>query len=546
MARLSQAELLSGLSQIVGPAHLSTERADRIAYSADFWPKAQIWKLRGEIERHPPDCVVWPAEEGEIAAILRFCHERLVPVVPYGGGSGVCGGTIPLHGGVVVDVKRMRRVLAVDQESFTAYAEAGINGQHLEDRLNAQGLTLGHFPSSIMCSTLGGWVAARSAGQYSSRYGKIEDMTLGIRMVTADGTVLDTRERGPGAPDWNQLLIGSEGTLGIITAVELKVQPYPEARRLRAYRFRHLTDGLRGARAVMQAGLQPIVLRLYDPFDSLIAIGRDPEDKGGRRGPLDLLRGLVSMSGKPAPDAKRPGFITRRLRRVGSQARKAALLGALSAPGVVNRLANAAPSPCLLITGFEGPAEAIHADAWSAGELLTEAGGVDAGARLGEAWLQHRYAVSFKQSKIFQLGAFADTMEVATTWDRLEGLYDAVRAALTPHVFIMAHFSHAYREGCSIYFTFVGYRRDPARLEQLYDRVWKLGTDAVLASGGTVSHHHGVGMSKMGAMVREHGEMLRVWRALKDAVDPHNVMNPGKLFPEAPSSRPATRRWSAS
>jgi len=132
------------------------------------------------------------------------------------------------------------------------------------------------------------------------------------------------------------------------------------------------------------------------------------------------------------------------------------------------------------------------------------------------------------------MGGFVDTMEVASTWDRLEGMYDAVRRALAPHVFVMAHFSHAYREGCSIYFTFVGYRRDAAKSEQLYDRVWRVATDAVVGAGGTVSHHHGVGMSKMNAMVQEHGHMLRVWRALKDVVDPHGVMNPGKLFPDAP------------
>ncbi|MCA9514131.1 MAG: FAD-binding oxidoreductase, partial [Myxococcales bacterium] len=421
--------------------------------------------------------------------------------------------------------------------SLTVSAEAGINGQHIEDHLNAAGLTLGHFPSSIMCSTLGGWLAARSAGQFSSRYGKIEDMVLGLKVATPDGAVLDTAERAPGAPDWTQLIVGSEGTLGVITEAVLKVQPLPEARRLRAYRFRHLADGLKGARAVMQAGLRPIVLRLYDPFDSLMAFGKDPEQKTSpRTRPFDAIRSLLSSpSGgahDDAPAKKVPGFLAKRLEPWSKKAKHAAITTALSAPTLLNRLAQAAPSPCLMIVGFEGPAEAIHADAIAADELLTACGGVDAGARLGESWLEHRYAVSFKQSRLYQLGAFVDTMEVATTWDRLETLYHGVRSALSPHVFIMAHFSHAYREGCSIYFTFAGYRKDAARLEQHYERVWQLATDAVVANGGTVSHHHGVGLSKMAAMPREHGEMLRVWRALKDAIDPHGVMNPGKLFPD--------------
>lgn len=538
MTRISQAELLAGVTRIVGPDHVSTTRPDRIAYSADFWPRAQIWKQGGDVDRYPPDCVVWPADEREVSQLLRFCHDHLVPVVPYGGGSGVCGGTIPIHGGVVVDTKRMQRVLAVDTESLTISAQAGINGQHIEDRLNVRGLTLGHFPSSIMCSTLGGWVAARSAGQYSSRYGKIEDMVLGVRLVLADGTVLDTADRAPGAPDWNQLVIGSEGTLGLITSAELKVHRLPEARRLRGYRFRRLADGLRGARVVMQAGLRPTVMRLYDPFDSLIALGKNAsgEQGEGGGGPLAALRGLFSGGGSPNVAATgrsvRPGFFKRRFAPIARATRQSVLTAALSAPGLVNTMAHAVPTSCLMIVGFEGSSDAVHADAWSAGELLVECGGVDAGAGPGEAWYAHRYNVSFKQSAIYGMGAFADTMEVATTWDRLEGLYEAVRRALTPHVFLMAHFSHAYREGCSIYFTFAGHRRDPRRAEQHYERVWQLATEAVIGAGGTVSHHHGVGMSKMGAMAREHGQMLRVWRALKGALDPHGVMNPGKLFPD--------------
>ena len=542
MARLSQAELIQGLARIVGEQHLSTARPDRVAYSADFWPKAQIWKLGGDVERYPPDCVVWPADEAEVARVLRFCHDHLIPVIPYGGGSGVCGGTIPLHGGVVVDVKRLGRLTAVDAVSRTVVAEAGVNGQQLEDRLNALGYTLGHFPSSIMCSTLGGWLAARSAGQFSSRYGKIEDMVLSLRVVFPDGTVLDTGDRGAGSPDWTQLICGSEGTLGVITAAELKVEPRPEARELRAWRFRHLADGLRGARAVMQAGLRPIVLRLYDPFDSLIALGKDkahgaPPSEVAAPGRLDALRQLFSATG--ARVGAGAAGLARHLEPLARAAKRSAVVGALSTPALTNRLANAAPASCLMITGFEGPAEAVQAEAWAANALLAEAGGVDAGPRPAEAWLARRYHVSFKQSGIYELGGFVDTMEVASTWDRLDTMYEAVRRALSPHVFVMAHFSHAYREGCSIYFTFAGHRHDPKKAEQLYDRVWKLGTEAVSAAGGTVSHHHGVGMSKMDAMVREHGPMLRVWRALKDAVDPHGVMNPGKLFPAAAAAEGA-------
>jgi alkyldihydroxyacetonephosphate synthase len=526
MQRLTQNELISGLVAIVGAPHVSTSRVDRIAYSADFWPKAQIWKMGGDIERFPPDCIVWPRTPAEVASILKFCDEHLVPVVPYGAGSGVCGGTVPIHGGVVVDVKRMRHIQSLDADSLTVVVDAGMNGQHLEDALNARGFTLGHFPSSIMCSTVGGWVAARSGGQFSSKYGKIEDMVLGLEVVLPGGELLTTHHRMPGAPDWTQLIIGSEGTLGVITSAELKICRMPEARRFRAFRFKSVAAGLRGMRAVMQAGLRPIVLRLYDPFDSLIALGKEHDAAPKEHGPLGTLRNIFERAlARPADRLERA------MAPVKHAATKAALATGLAVPSLTNRLANAAPSPCLLITGFEGTEAESQADLAKAIDILTREGGLDSGARLGEAWLEKRYAVGFKQTKMMNLGAWVDTMEVATTWDRLEALYDAVRRAVSPNAFIMAHFSHAYREGCSIYFTMAGHRKDAERAEQHYERTWELAMDAVLAAGGTVSHHHGVGLHKVAAMAREHGGMLKAWYALKQTLDPHGIMNPGKLFP---------------
>jgi alkyldihydroxyacetonephosphate synthase len=530
MVSLSQPELLARLSAVVGERGVSTARPDRIAYGTDFWPKTQIWKQLGDIDRFPPDCVVWPTSTAQVSAVLALCNEHGVPIVPYGGGSGVCGGTIPIHGGVVLDLKRMRRVREVDTVSLSIEAEAGLNGQHLEDRLNSLGLSLGHFPSSIMCSTLGGWLAARSGGQFSSRYGKIEDMVEHLEVVLADGTVLDTRHRSPGAPDWTQVFVGSEGTLGVITAARLKVHPVPAARALRGLRFRQLKDAMRAMRAVMQAGLRPMVLRLYDPFDSLIALGKEAPAAATEAtepapgGKLRALAGaLATRSRQQLTDAVAP---------LGKALKRTALISALSAPPVVNRIAGNLPAPCLLIVGFEGEPDFVGAEMAGAMRVLADHGGTDLGAAPGEAWLARRYAVGFKQTKMFELGAFVDTMEVATTWDRLATLHEAVREALTPHAFVMAHFSHAYREGCSIYFTFGAHKGDPQRAERHYERCWEAATDAVLSAGGTLSHHHGVGLMKRGGMVREHGAMLKVGRALKRTLDPRGIMNPGKLWPD--------------
>lgn len=529
MAQYSTEELVADLAKLVGEEHVSVSEPDRVAYSADFWPKAQIWKMGGDIARFRPDVIVWPSDEEEISALLAHCHGRRVPVIPYGAGSGVCGGTIPIHGGVIVDVKRLNRLRAVDRISHTIMVDAGINGQLLEDRLNGHGLTLGHFPSSIMCSTLGGWLACRSAGQFSSRYGKIEDMVLNLRLVTADGSILDTGGRSPGAPDWTQLLVGSEGTLGIITSAELRVHPKPQASLFRGWKFKQLPDALGAMRRIMQSGLKPNVLRLYDPFDTLLALGKKGE-KRASHGLLDRIKGFI-------PFDRLAQATSRVFDPVVKKTKERAVAGALSSPGVINKLIHALPSNCLLIIGFEGVSESVEEDLWRASQILADQGGTDAGSEPGDNWLKSRYDVSFKQSSMYAAGAFVDTMEVATTWDRIYGLFDEVRDAVSPHALIMAHFSHAYREGCSIYFTFAAYRRDLKKAEKLYDQIWTAALEAAHRAGATISHHHGVGLSKKHAMAQEHGEMLCVWRAIKDVLDPHGIMNPGKLFPDGAGAR---------
>lgn len=506
--------LLRELRAAVGEEHLRRGEPERIAYSSDMWPRHQIWKLAGQVRRHPPDAVVWPADTSQIAEIVRVCRRHGVPLIPYGAGSGVCGGAVPIRGGIVMDVKRMNRFLSVNDYDLTVTAEAGINGMHLEEELVDRGYTLGHFPSSILCSTLGGWLAARSAGQYSSRYGKIEDMVVSMEVVLPDGTVVET---GPDQPfDWTQVLVGSEGTLATITKATLRIHPAPAAQSFRGYRFRTVEDALRGMRRVMQSGLLPNVMRLYDPFDSLLH-GSESGKSGGVSSMLDPIREL--LSGRTGGSGGKVG-------------RKAAISLALSAPGLLNRVIGSLPVSCLMIIGFEGLQREVDDDMQRARRILEGLGGVDGGEGPGDRWLAKRYAVSFKQSPVFDAGAFVDTMEVATTWGRLMGLYREVRRSLSSHVMVMAHFSHAYREGCSIYFTFAAYRRDPAALERLYDRVWNDGLAAVLRVGASISHHHGVGYAKRDHMRREHGAGIHLLYGVKDTLDPTEVMNPGKVLPD--------------
>jgi alkyldihydroxyacetonephosphate synthase len=266
----------------------------------------------------------------------------------------------------------------------------------------------------------------------------------------------------------------------------------------------------------MQAGLQPNVVRLYDPFDSLLH--SSDGDSGG---------GAVSSILQPIRD-----LLGGRMRALKRGLPRIALARVLGRASMVNALIKSIRVSCLLILGFEGKSAQVDADIAAARRIMENAGGVDGGEEPGKRWLAHRYNVSFKQSAIFDAGAFADTMEVSCTWSRLNDVYRSVREAVSPSVVVMAHFSHAYREGCSIYFTFAGFKRNPEALERLYEKVWVDAMGAVVRAGGSISHHHGIGLAKRDVMGREHGAGIHLLYALKDGLDPNEQLNPGKLLPD--------------
>jgi alkyldihydroxyacetonephosphate synthase len=480
--------------------------------------------------------------------VVKLAREQRIPIVPYGGGSGVCGGAVPVHGGITIDTKRMQQLRAVHGAELICDVEAGLSGERFERELARRGYTFGHFPSSIYCSTVGGWLATRAAGQLSTKYGKVEDRCAGLTVVTGRGEVIETDgpSRALRGPSWTQLLLGSEGTLGVITSARLRLSPAPQLRVFRGFEVDDVAAGVAAIRRVLQKGLRPAVVRLYDELDTLInSLGHhEDEDRRAVLGPRPPIETGALPAWPGPPPAEPDGLVARLIDFArGKHLRRDAMHAALGQSQLVNRLAGTvaeklARRGCRLIIGLEGARIRTEVEAALTFHELEAAGARDKGEDPGWAWLRHRYAVSYRMSPVFRDGAFVDTMEVASSWERLMDLYHSVRTAIGRHALVMAHFSHAYPDGCSIYFTFVGTARDAAAAERLYDAIWRDGLDATIQVGGTISHHHGVGLLKAPFMAAEHREAMAIFEATKTAFDPDGIMNPGKmgLAPRGPGA----------
>lgn len=497
----------------------SNAPVDRICYARDLWPRHHLAVRAGRIAEHAPAAVAWPRDTAEVQRLVAWCAAEGVELVPFGAGSGVCSGVLPSEQTLVVDLKRMARWRRLDPEAGTVEVEAGVQGIRFEEELQARGLTVGHFPSSILCSTVGGWVAARGAGQCSGLYGKIEDMVVSLECVDGRGERARLHRRAHG-PSLVPLWVGSEGVLGIVTSVALRLHPFPEHRSLAGYAFGHLDEGWEAIRALVQRGLRPAVCRLYDPFDSLLA------RLGAVRPRRHAAAGGNAVGRGAALQAKLMG---------------SALLRPRVANGAIAALGSRLLGGSLLVLVFEGPRDDCEAQLAEADRLTHQAGARRLGPGPARHWLAHRYGISYRQAPVFIAGGFADTMEVAAPWSRLGELYGAVREALGRHAVVMAHLSHAYPDGCSIYFTFAGAGRDDADCERRYDRAWSDALDATVRAGGTLSHHHGVGRSKATKLGAELGVGVELVAAVRQAHDPAGILNPGNMRPAQGGRRPPRR-----
>lgn len=541
----SDVDVVSALQSVVGPARISERSDDLDTYARDLWPRYLLATAGRQPLPTRPQAVLWPSSAAEVQAVMRWCSQHGVPVVPFGAGSGVAGGAVGPSGSVVLDTKRLRGV-QIDAERMTVTFEPGILGWHLEERLNRQGLSLGHFPSSIMCSTAGGWLATRGAGQMSTKYGKIEDMVRSLELVTGSGELLRLENGDRGGTDWLQLAVGSEGTLGVITSATCGVRRMPKSRQLRGFSFPSIEAACAGIQRVLQSGLRPAVVRLYDEIDTLLS-GMSRHNKSKHEAPFSLGFGVAGIDFDEVLNLLRAD--ARKLRGRVERWLVQRLLGETEPLSrIASHLLERFAAGSLMVLGFEGEPDIVTAEDAAARDLLGREGGRDLGEEPGQHWLRHRYDVSFKMSRAFRAGAFTDTIEVATTWDKLMPLYREVRNAVAPYALCMAHFSHAYSDGCSIYFTMIARRRAAFDLtdgenrvavaedQSQYDSLWRAAMQATLRIGATISHHHGVGRLKAPFMPGEHAGSLRILSALKSAFDPQHICNPGNLAEDAPPS----------
>lgn len=500
-------DLAAALASRVPGLRVSTGTADLAASSRDLWPRALVDIQSGELPRNRPAAVAWPESAEQLGALIEFSRAQGYRVVPFGAGSGVCGAVLPDDRTIVIDAKRMLD-FRIDRGSPVVHAGAGILGLTLEERLQKAGYTAGHFPSSIVCSTVGGWVAARGAGQCSSRYGKIEDMVVGLDCVLGTGEFVPMRQR-TSAPNLVPLMTGSEGTLGFITSVTLRLHPAPRVRRFLSYSCSSIESGFEILREMMQVGLRPEVARLYDPIDSVL-LGQSSHDQ---QAPKHQSTRAGRWFGSFARTAlRKPRFLQHAI-----EALEGNLLGGAT-----------------LLLILEGELEQANEDAARAQRICARAAARYLGEGPARRWLAHRYSVSFRQQSAFRMGVFTDTMEVAAPWSKLTAVYDSVRRALSEHALVMAHLSHAYPDGCSIYFTFSALGARGGHAVERYDAAWRAGLQAALEAGANLSHHHGVGRSKAARLAAEIGQGTELLRLLRRAWDPHSLFNIGAL--EAPPS----------
>lgn len=457
--------VLDALARIVGPDSLSCSVTDLEATSHDTWPLTTKWAMAG---RHPnkADVLLRITSFDQVAPILAVATRELIPVTVRALASSVTGQPLPVHGGIVLDVSAVPATFEVDEVNMTVTVTASHNGGTLEDALQARGLTSGHSPQSLYRSTVGGWLATLATGQFSSLYGGIEDLVVGYTVILASGETiqLNASPRAAMGPDLRQVFIGSEGTLGVITSVTLKVFRLPQTQIVQTFTMPSVHAGLDFLREQASLGLRPFLLRFYDTEEARHAMGD---------------------------------------REFGSP---------------------------VLFLGSRGVDRMARAEMETLTELVERFGGQPIGPAGAEGWLARRFDFSTVEKLLASPGGYAETIEVAHNWDKIEVLHARLKAALAPlSDQVLAHFSHVYTQGSSMYLILLGTVEDDAAAIERIERIWATTMETCLELGAELSHHHGGGLARSPYSRRSLGSAHLVLSKLKAALDPAGILNPGKL-----------------
>jgi alkyldihydroxyacetonephosphate synthase len=474
-------DVLEALTEAVGADHVLVDdhlrrRRTRGKSTSD------LLRARAGDLTDAPDVVVRPGEHAEVAAVLAVAVAHHVAVVPFGGGTSVTGGLAARREGyagvISLDLGRLDRLVAVDELSMTATFEPGVRGPAAEALLAEHGLTLGHFPQSFEYASIGGFAATRSSGQSSAGYGRFDSLVVGLTVATPTGTLtLGVAPASAAGPDLRQLALGSEGAFGVITSVTVRVRRAPTTLVYEGWRWPDFAAGTAALRTLAQDGQLPTVLRLSDESESAVNLA-DPDAIGG-----------------------------------GS-------------------------AGCLMITGYEGTAERVAAQRAVVTATLTGLGGTPTGEEAGRSWAEGRFRAPYLRDSMLDAGVLVETLETATFWSRVPGLYAAVRTALEDSLtassgapaLVLCHVSHVYETGCSLYFT-VAARQAADPLGQ-WQAAKRAASEAIVANGATITHHHAVGTDHLEWLEAEIGSVgVRVLRAVKAELDPTGILNPGVLVP---------------
>ena len=460
----------SELEDAVGPKNVSISNTDKLSYGVDYFWVSRMWVDKGRIPPQP-DIVVRPVCAEEVSKVLKIANYYKIPVHTWGGGSGSQGSALPMAGGIILDTKRMNRLLNIDENSRSITAETGMIFQNLEWYANERGYSIMHIPSCLTCGTIGGALAHRGIGIMSTKYGKIDDQCLNLEIVLPNGDIINTLPvpKHAAGPDLNQIFIGSEGSLGVITKATFKMVKLPETRLFRAFLFDDFATGIKACRDIVQR-VKPSIVRLYDEAET-----------------ISIIKKVLGFD-------KQGSFLN---------------------------------------LAVEGEKKFAELEMEVVLEVCNQYGAMDLGSEYGEKWYENRITF-FYPGHIMNNPQMFGTMDTACCYEDAEKIYWAMKHAVEdnfPGVRFIAHCSHWYEWGTMIYDRFIMDTppEQPEEAIRLHNQIWNAGVRAAMENGGIINDHHGIGLKLSRLMKDQYGPAMQVMEGLKKSLDPNGIMNPYKL-----------------